>query len=418
MKVLWFTNTVSLASEVLKDNGIRGGWIASLEKQMSNVHGIELAVAFHYRKGKMESFEIGKTKYFSMPNFNVKGRLKRLWNRWKYRIEPEIIIDDYLKIIHEFNPDIIHIFGTEQSFGSIIPLLKIPVVIQIQGNLTVYSKKWFSGLSFANIFLHSNIKSLLTARSLLHEYVLFLKRARREQKIFNYCRYFIGRTDWDRRITKALSDKAEYYHCDELLRENFYQKKWMKPSNKKLVLVSTLSSASYKGLETILEAAAILKKKKLFELEWHIAGITGEEELIKIIQRALKLKFADYNISFNGLLKPEELLQLLLQTNFFIHPSHIENSPNSVCEAMLIGMPVIATYAGGTPSIIADKQEGILIQDGDPFALAGAIIELFEDPDFANDLAENAREKALLRHNSEKVVRDLLTIYSDIIAKA
>jgi glycosyltransferase involved in cell wall biosynthesis len=82
---------------------------------------------------------------------------------------------------------------------------------------------------------------------------------------------------------------------------------------------------------------------------------------------------------------------------------------------MLLGMPIIATYAGGIPSILGNKNEGLLFQDGDPYSLAGAIIELIEDVDYANDLAKNARQRALQRHDPEKIVNDLLQIYSSII---
>lgn len=70
-------------------------------------------------------------------------------------------------------------------------------------------------------------------------------------------------------------------------------------------------------------------------------------------------------------------------TGIFIHPSHIDNSPNGLCEAMLLGMPIIAIYAGGIPSLLVNRREGLLVQDGDPYAMAGAIIELLKDAGLA-----------------------------------
>jgi len=166
-----------------------------------------------------------------------------------------------------------------------------------------------------------------------------------------------------------------------------------------------------------LETAAILKNKQLLHIEWQIAGITGEEEIIKIIEKAYKLKFNEQNIIFKGSMNAESLMQSLLKANFFIHPSHIENSPNSVCEAMLLGMPIIATYAGGIPSIINDKKEGLLVQDGDPYAMAGAIIELIEDNKYASNLGTNARCKAVARHNPERIRTDVLNIYNSMVSK-
>jgi len=417
MRVLWFTHTPSLASKLFDSQSHRGGWIESLEKEITKINEIELGIAFHYGSEDMKCFEIGTTTYYSFPNHTDKGKIKKLWKRWAHHIEPGTIINNFLEVVEKFKPDIIHIFGTEPSFGLIIPHVKVPVVLQIQGNLTVCSKKWFSGLNSIDILRHSNIITLLRAHGLWHYYFLFVKKSKREQKIFNYCKHFIGRTDWDRRITKALSSQALYYHCDELLRDEFYKNIWVEPSSKqKVILFSTLGPFAYKGLETILETAAILKNKQLPHIEWQIAGMTGKEEIIRIIEKTYKLKFSEQDINFKGSLNAESLMQSLLQANYFIHPSHIENSPNSVCEAMLLGMPLIATYAGGIPSIIEDKKEGLLVQDGDPYAMAGAIIELLEDTKYANNLGKNARSKAKARHNPDRIRADVMNIYTSIVS--
>jgi len=418
MRVLWFTNTHSLASKVLKERDTGGGWIASLEKEIAKASEIELGVAFHYGLEDEKRFEIGTTRYFSFPYYSSKGKFTRLWTRWMHRIEPDTLINYYLNIVEEFKPDIVHIFGTEQApYGLIIPQLKVPVIIHIQGNLTVISRKLFSGLSFIDLLRYSNIRNLLLAHGLWHHNFSFLKRAKREQKIYDHCKYFIGRTDWDRRITKLLSAKGVYFHCDEILRSEFYQIKWMKPLNKKVVLFSTIRPTIYKGLETILETAAIINKKQLIDFEWQIAGITDKDEIVRIIEKKYKLKFTEQNISFKGYLNADSLIQSLLYADCFVHPSHIENSPNSVCEAMLLGMPVIATNVGGIPSIIKDKVEGLLVQDGDPYALGGAVIEVIKDEHYATNLGTNARKRAMTRHDPGRIVNEVLKIYASIIPK-
>jgi glycosyltransferase involved in cell wall biosynthesis len=82
---------------------------------------------------------------------------------------------------------------------------------------------------------------------------------------------------------------------------------------------------------------------------------------------------------------------------------------------MLLGMPVISTYAGGIPSLITDGTDGLLVQDGDPWSLAGAIIDLVRDRELAVRLGQNARERASRRHDPQKVVNDLLFCYQSII---
>jgi len=418
MKVLWFTNTPSLASEILHDNTNVGGWIASLEKEVAKLNTIKLGIAFHYGKEGKKTISQGSTTYFTVPSPQLDNGHKRgIPSRWKHKIEPQSLVNDYLEIIDQFKPDIIHIFGSEQPFGLVIEKVNTPVVLQIQGNLTVYEKKWFSGLSNWSILKHTSLKTLIYGYGFWHLYFLFRKRAKREQKFMLNCRNIIGRTDWDRRITRILSPGSRYFHCDELLRTEFHDsEKWSQKNKKKKILHSTLSSINYKGVETVLETAFLLKNGNLLDFEWRIAGLSGREELVKIVEKAYGIKFVDFGVVFLGNLNSSELVSALLDSDCYIHPSHIENSPNSVCEAMLIGLPVIATYAGGTSSLLTNGIDGILIQDGDPFSLAGTILELVRDNDLMNKMSKNAIERAKVRHSKDQVVSDLMNIYSQILS--
>lgn len=416
MRILWFTNTPSLAADYLKLSSQGGGWISSLEKQISETDRIQLGVAFHHDCGQRQHFMISQTHYFAIPNPDAKSKTGRFLRRWNHEIEPASVLSEYLDIVDEFKPDLVHVFGSEQAFGMIADQLSVPLIIQIQGNIVACTKKWYAGLSRSDIFRHSGYKPLLRAYGVWHDYFIFLKKAEREKEIFRKCRFFIGRTDWDRRLTKALSDTGKYFHCDELLREPFYNIIWTGTGHEKFRLFSTLKPITYKGLETVLETAALLKKKKAFDFEWIIAGVDCQDEIISIIEKSSRLKFPEQNIILKGSLAPESLITNLMNSDCYVHPSHIENSVNSVCEAMLTGMPVIATYAGGTPSLLIDNKEGLLVQDGDPYALAGAILELAENPSSASLLGRNARKRALERHNPQKVVDDLLGIYAVVLS--
>lgn len=415
MKVLWFTDSPSLAAGHLNLKVNITGWIESLQKVIMNFDEIELGVAFPFGNSDEKRFSIDNVQYYSYPYPKRKLGMSGWFERWKHTIEPQSTIDYYLKIVEEFQPDVIQIFGTEAPFGQIIPLVKQPVVIHIQGNLTVYEYKWFSGITETQIFRHSNLKSIIKAYGLWHLFYHFSNRAERERAIMKSCKYFTGRTNWDRRISRVLSPESTYFHCDELLRNEFYESdRWQIPSGEKVVLVSTVSSMPYKGLETVLRTLQLLNSNESNKFEWHIAGMKGTEEIVGVIEKATKTKFADQNIKFRGSLNPTELLATLLQANLYIHPSHIENSPNSVCEAMLIGMPVIATYSGGTPEMVANGVNGFLVQDGDPWSLAGAINELISDPGKMLEFGQKAHERAVIRHNRENVGQTMFQIYKAI----
>jgi glycosyltransferase involved in cell wall biosynthesis len=415
MRILWFTNTPSLASEKLGAKTNLGGWISSLERQISALKEIQLGVAFPYGIGKPESFSVNDTRYFTLPFAKEDGSIKGLPARWGHMIEPEEELDLYLDIIRDFQPDLIHVFGSERSYGLISARSDIPVVLQIQGNLMVSCEKWFSGISFIDILRYSRKKELLLGFGTFHDYYYFKKRALREEKILKQCKYIIGRTNWDRRITRLLAPDSIYFHCDELLRDEFYSKKWTIHLARKVTIFSTLSPVIYKGLEVILKAASLLKISSRIDFEWQVAGVSGTERIIEMIEKSQKKRFNECNIRFRGSLGANDLIEGLLNSDYYVHPSHIENSPNSVCEAMILGVPVIATYAGGTDSILQNDIEGVLVQDGDPYVLAGALLDLAGSPEKINFFSANARRKALLRHDPTTVKNNLLRIYDSVL---
>ena len=87
------------------------------------------------------------------------------------------------------------------------------------------------------------------------------------------------------------------------------------------------------------------------------------------------------NIIFTGILNEKEMKQKFLESHIFVSSSAIENSPNSVGEAMVLGIPIISSYVGGVPDMIEHKKEGYLYQPDAPYMLAHYIDLLFSDDD-------------------------------------
>ena len=415
MKVLWFSNAEIIGSN--KDIGC--SWIGSLEAELSKVSDIQLGIVFNSNQFDSPQFKIGKTSYFPVRTEPLRNKFKKLYNRYKHNIEDESVIQLYLNVVHDFQPDIIHIFGTESDFGLLIPGTDVPCVIHIQGNLILNDHKWFIGMSAFDLLRHSDKLLLLKGHGLFHGYWVNKKAAAREKRIFKACKYFMGRTDFDRRLTSVLSPDSEYFHCEEMIRPVFYLNQWHpKTVESDYVIMSTIRNNIYKGLETILECKIILNQVfKGRNITWNIAGLNEEFEISYLVERKYNTKFKDVGIQLLGSLQEEELISQLLNSDLYIHPSHMENSPNSICEAMLLGMPIIATYAGGTPGMLTDREEGLLVQDGDPYSLAGAISELIKNRNFAIKLGTNGRVRSRKRHEPEKIVEDLLNIYSTILLK-
>ncbi|QOJ30193.1 MAG: glycosyltransferase [Ignavibacteriales bacterium] len=417
MKVLWFSNSPALGSEYLNE-GFQikgtGGWIYSLNKELQN--HIDLSVAFHYPYKKRE-FAVEKTSYFPIytGNIIIEALRKRFFNV-VYDLEYTL---KYLNIINFLKPDIIHIHGTENSFLGIIEKTEIPVVVSFQGNINVIYHKYLSGFHGKYLSegdLQLSLRGILFGRSNFKKNMnQYKKMADIEQSRMKFIKHLIGRTDWDRRVSRILSPESVYYRGGEILRDSFYNKCWNNMyRGGKLIIMSVTGNSYYKGFETGAHALKLLIAKG-FDVEWRFAGITDESLINKITKKFLGAEYPQKGLKLLGTLNQEELIENLLESHIFIMTSHIENSPNNLSEAMILGMPCISTFAGGTSSILKDQEEGILIQDGDPWAMAGAVIEMIQNTQMAKEYGIKARESSLKRHDKQTVTNQYLAIYSKIL---
>lgn len=419
MRVLWFTNTPSAAIEVLSQTHTHAaGWISSLDRAVSQREDVELGVAFPWHEEKASEFVHHRTRYFTFEPIGVHGKISALVARWKHLRESEREVDLYLQIVDKFQPDIVHIFGTERPYGLMIERTTKPVVIHIQGNMNAVRNKWFSGIPAHELLRYSNVKDLLKARGLLHDYFGAVKKAAMERRIYRGCSYFMGRTAWDRRLARILAPKATYYHCDEMLRDVFRSTVWNEHGARtEWKIVSIIRGDVYKGLETIYAAAQFLESALGAPFAWLVPGISEDDEIAQIVAKKLRGRASSNSVRLLGSLGENDLIASLCDADLFVHPSHIDNSPNSLCEAMAVGLPIVSTSVGGVPSLLRDGSEGVLVQDGDPYGMAGAIIELLNDRDLAVRLGHRARERALERHRPEKIVNDVVGVYADILER-
>jgi len=118
-----------------------------------------------------------------------------------------------------------------------------------------------------------------------------------------------------------------------------------------------------------------------------------------------------------GPLTAEEIVKELVNSHVFVSPSYIDNSPNAVCEAQLLGMPVVSTYTGGVPSLIDDGRTGLFVPTGDAPMLAARLQEVFEDDSLAVRLGMQAHEVALRRHDPDAIVQEILAAYEDVLGR-
>lgn len=413
LRVLWFSNTPANADEYFNQElKGTGGWLKALDIDLQDK--VELHVAFYW-PDKL-TFQYKNTTYHTI-YLNQNPVKKFLRNRLNIT-NPEKELSSFLEVINKVKPDIIHIHGTENSFGLIIPHTNLPVVISVQGIIKPSLNKFFSGFEWRDIAYSkrklSSLKEFFFPYSFKKNYQTFKIKRDIEEKIMSSCKFLIGRTAWDKRVTRVLAPESQYFHVDEILRNSFYNSVWKPHDREKIIIHTTTGNSIYKGFETLCLAINELCRLNI-NFEWRVAGIKEDDLIVALTKQKLRKNFPEKGLILLGNLNEKSLVEAMLNADIFVMPSHIENSPNSLCEAMILGMPCIATFAGGTGSMLKDGEEGILLQDGDPWAMAGAILELVNDPDKATRMGKNARKRALERHDKAKIITDLINIYNQII---
>ena len=414
MKVLWFANTPCGAIEILSKNYYAGGWLKSLEENLVEINQIELTVCFYWNKPLLP-FKYKRTNYYPIYRNTGNSKIVRHIKKYFPKLTDKNEIPLLLQVINCVKPDIIHVHGTEENFGLIQEFTEIPCVISVQGFLLPYVVKYYDGISktISNYYESLRIKLKYTPISILYKGLK--KRSLREQKILLKSKYIIGRTNWDKRISRLLAPNSKYFVGNEILRPVFYEKQWEKNNLAGAInIVTVMSGPLYKGLETVVQVADLLLNNKSVDFRWQVIGVNENHPVAKIVKRWLHVRYADLNIELVGNKNEEELSELLVNADIYCHCSHIENSSNSLCEAMIIGMPIIASFAGGTDSMLENDKEGILIQTGDYYSFAGAIKSLVDHPEKAIVYGKNARKTALLRHNANSIVKELIDVYETI----
>ncbi len=189
--------------------------------------------------------------------------------------------------------------------------------------------------------------------------------------------------------------------------EIFYPKINKKNKEKTILLVAMLSPI--KGIPYLLEALAkIMQKRKDF-----IFNIVGDgPNRLEYIKFAEKLKLTNV-IKFHGVKTKPEVADFMRNSDFFVLPSLYENLPCVLIEAMMSGLPIIATSVGGISELI-NESIGILIPPKDINALERSILYMFDNyQNYSSNIIYNYAKD---HYSYEAVGNKINDIYRRIIS--
>jgi len=422
MNILWITNSILPELSIAMGNKPTpfGGWqIGLANKLVSNK--ISLTIVTARKNCKKVYHSNGSIKYYLLSSKKSKGEYDiSLQEQWK-------------EIIKQINPDLVHIHGSEHAHG--LALIKahptLNYVLSIQGLISVYSRYYKASLSNRDILRNLTFRDLFKNDGIWASQKEFIKRGENiEKQYFLNVKNIIGRTDWDYSHSKTMNSLNNYFFCNEALRDSFYEnQKWSYDNISKYSIFLSQGNYPIKGVHQALKALAIVKikfpKVKLVFAGSNILNQnTGIKNLIKrkgygkLLNRIITKLNLEENVEYLGVLSEKEMKETYLKSNVFLCPSSIENSPNSVGEAQILGVPTISSYVGGVPNMITHKVDGMLYRFEEIEVLAQWIQEIFSNKELCLKLSKNAIITAEKRHDKNQITKNTISIYKKILEQS
>lgn len=329
----------------------------------------------------------------------------------------------FQKELEAYQPDVIHIWGVEYHHAlAMVNAAKAVgmldrTVASIQGLCCKIAPRYADGLP-VGVLGCKTLRDFLLRDSVANQRQVYTQRGELEIQALQTLRHVIGRTDWDRETVLEINPKLTYHFCNETLRDPFYEGKWQYETCEKHSIFASSCVYPIKGFHLLLEAMPEVLRQYP-DARINVCGRSflqsglrqnGYEKYLAGL--AKKYGLAD-KITCLGSLSAGQMKENYLKANVFVLPSTMENSPNSLGEAMLLGTPSVAADVGGVASILS-SEEGILCPPVSPEALAEGICRAFALEDQAAAMGEKARAHARITHDPKTNLDTLLAIYRQL----
>ena len=175
---------------------------------------------------------------------------------------------------------------------------------------------------------------------------------------------------------------------------------------KKIRIITTSSLIPRNGLDTLIDAVALLPKR--FDWGLVIAGDGPEEDNLKLQMKKYKL---EKKIKLLGRVENRKIPTLLASADLFVRLARKEGFCVSFLEAMAAGVPIIATSIGGIPDFVIDGKTGMLVAPDHPYEAAQSMKRVLEDPELRGRLTRNARTLVKNRYNWDRIADEVKEVF-------
>ncbi len=395
------------------------GWVVGIHNSLIDA-GFDVAIATPMNvQGEKKVIKNGTTYYAFQQNYK------------DVTVFNPAQVDIFKDILDDFKPDAITIFGTEYTQGYAMLLacekagLLEKTVIFTQGLISMIQRYYVADVP-RKIAAHKTLRERFNKMDVESQQKSFENRGANEIKMLKKAKHIIGGTVWDKTVIKSINPVITYHYCPEILRNGFYEgKKWDINTCEKHSVFSVQSSFyPVKGVHYLLEGMKeIVKKYPDAKLYVTLAKPRKAKSFMDKINigtyetyiAQLMDEYALWdNVEFLGMLNEEQLIQQYLKSNVFVCASSIENHSQTVSEAKILGVPVVASFVGGVVERIKHGEDGFHFQHNAPYMMAEYVERIFESEEQAKALGEKAHENASVLVNKQTNSQKMVDIFTTI----
>ena len=181
------------------------------------------------------------------------------------------------------------------------------------------------------------------------------------------------------------------------------------PLNK--TIITNISAIEHiKGIDTILQAVALLKRRGIEVIFAHIGGLRSNTQEQQQYADSLKQMVVDLDIKDNviWLGRRTDVQDILPMADMYVHPSRSEGLGSALLEASMAGLPLVGSRVGGIPEIVQHGVNGLLVDADNAEQLANTIEQVLASK---NNYGSNARAMVYKTFNQETQARKMLQLY-------
>ena len=423
MKILWLVNIVmpELAEHLGREVSVFGGWLTGALHAVRTA-GHELVICTTETNTKAAGrYEINGVVYYITPQAGI----------------PEMQ-SAFRKILDNEQPDVVHLYGTE--FEHCVALMREAdvsrTVVTIQGALVYYKDNVYSGIPESvcrDNLLHKLLRRLHKGgESIELQKQLYEKRTVYELEVLQRAKYIHGGSEWGNAVGRSVNPDCTTFDFGLILRDPFYtDERWsLETCDPHRIYI--LFSYPIKGFHKFLEALRIVVRRYPDTKVTVVANRLSFRHYGKLktwimnhaqdyrwyVQNLIESYGLREHLEFLGYLSEDEVKEQMLRSHVFVSASSIENQSTTLGEAMILGVPSVASCVGAIQEMITDGEDGFLYPFHEPYILANQILRIFDNPALARQFSEKGHAHAARTYDAETNCKKQLEMYETICQNA